>query len=64
MAVGDWYYWCWHRYPRRRWDEPSPCYGHRCKLLAVGGKGMVLVQFEFGNKVITDRQGLRKLPVI
>ncbi len=61
MAIGDLYYWAWHKVPRREWEEPSPCYGHRCRLLAVGGKGMVLVEFECGSRVITGRQGLRKI---
>lgn len=64
MAIGDWYFWSWHKVPIDSWNASSPCYGHRCKLLAVGGRNMVLVKFEFGRSVITDRRGIRKLPVL
>lgn len=65
MAAGDYYFWSWRTVPVRRWEDygDSPCYGHRVKLIRAGGmKGMALVEFDCGTKVLTDRRGLRKIP--
>jgi hypothetical protein len=35
--------------------------GQRCRLLKVGGRNSVLIEFDDGHQVITDRRGLRKV---
>jgi len=62
MGVGNWYTWVWDKWPRDTWEVPNNISrkGQRCKLLAVGRKGSVLVEFEDGYRVVTLRRGLRK----
>ncbi len=48
------YYWFWKKWlPSRN--------GERCKILARGSMGSVLVEFEDGWKVITSRWAVRKV---
>jgi len=59
--VGDFYRWSWRKVPILEWGDTSPFRDRLCRLLAVGGRNMVLVDFD-GVKIITDRRGLRKHP--
>lgn len=61
MSIGDFYKWGFRKYPIFNWNETSKYYGKRCKLLNVGNKNSVLIQFDDGYKVITTRMGLRKI---
>jgi len=50
------YIWTW------RYRPPSR-YGQRCRVVASGKSGRgnnVLIEFEDGFRIITDRRGLRK----
>jgi len=69
VAVGDWYRWHWSKVPRDSWpntkrdirQHSASRKGQRCRLVAVGSKNTVLVEFESGYAVVTDRKGLRKV---
>ena len=61
MAIGDYYYWRFKKYPIDNWGEQSKYYRKKCKLLSVGNKNSVLIEFEDGYKVITSRMGLLKI---
>lgn len=51
------YVYVWRNNERR-----AALYGRRCRLLAAGAMGTVLVEFEDGERVTTSRRALRRLP--
>ena len=63
------YVWAWGPSKRRTrlgeipWgDRALDRKGERCRLIAVGTMHSVLIEFEDGYRVVTDRRGLRKAP--
>lgn len=61
MAINDYYYWRFKKYPIEIWGETSKYYGLRCKLLAVGKKNNILIEFDDGKRFITNRRGIKKI---
>ena len=54
----EWKYtWAWRTRPDDR-DRR----GMRCRVLASGAKGSVMVEFEDKKRFVTSRRGLRRLP--
>ncbi len=49
------YEYAWGNNPRR-----AALKGRRCRILARGGKGTVLVQFDDGERVTTSYRALRR----
>jgi hypothetical protein len=50
------YVYVWRNNARR-----ATLYGRRCRLIATGAMGTVLVEFEDGERVTTSRRALRRL---
>jgi len=50
------YRYAWKNNPRRR-----ELYGRRCRVLARGKLGTVLVEFENGERVTTSGRALRRI---
>jgi hypothetical protein len=49
------YVFAWRNNPRR-----AALHGRRCRILASGSLGTVLVEFENGERVTTSRRALRR----
>ena len=50
------HYFAWANNPLRASLKGKPC-----RILATGGMGSVLIEFEDGVKVVTSRNAIRKL---
>ena len=50
------YVYVWRNNARR-----AGLYGRRCRLIASGAMGTVLVEFEDGERVTTSRRALRRI---
>lgn len=48
-----------HAWRFRRWRPDR--YGHKCRVIATG-RGNVLVEFEDGERIVTIRWAIRRLP--
>jgi hypothetical protein len=48
-------------YGWRNNERRAALYGRRCRLLATGAMGTVLVEFENGERVTTSRRALRRI---
>ena len=48
-----------HYWRIRKWLPER--HGQRCKILSVGAKNQVLIEFEDGTQVVTIRYFVRKL---
>lgn len=55
------YWWAWDKWPAKAdaW-APGERKGQRCRLLAVGRRNAVAVEFEDGTRCVTLRYGLRR----
>jgi len=49
-----------HRYNIKRWG--SPRFGQPCRILARGRNGNILIEFADGERMVTVRFGVRRLP--
>jgi len=49
-----------HVYAWRNNERRAALFGRRCRVVAAGAMGTVLVEFEDGEKVTTSRRALRR----
>jgi hypothetical protein len=54
------YRWHWRKWPTDAWGKPGTRKGQPCRLLAVGSRNAVLVEFDDGARYVTSRYGLRR----
>lgn len=53
--------WATHRFAWRNNPRRAQLYGQRCRILASGSLGSVLVEWENGSRDIVSRRALRRV---